>query len=209
MQAEFFFSEEQKAAIAVTIAEVESRTAGEVAIMVVDQSDTYPESRILAGILLGGIGATVVTDRWFADSLWTFLPLAIGLALFAGWSVKHLPAVKRFFIPKARLEHMVREQALQSFYEKGLYKTREASGVLFFISLFERRVWILADKGIYAKIPQQALQEHATAIAQGIKGGNAATALCHEIGRVGEILARHFPARPDDTNELSDEVMLA
>jgi len=209
MRAETFFSAEQNAAIAAAIAEVESRTAGEVAVMVMDQSDTYPESRILAGSLLGGVSATVITDRWFAGSLWTLLPLAIGLALFIGWGVGQLPAVQRLFIAKARLEHMVCEQAMQAFYDKGLYKTRDATGVLFFISLFERRVRLLADRGIYEKIPQQTLQEHAAAIALGIKQGNAASALCREIGRVGEILARHFPVRPDDTNELSNEVMLA
>lgn len=209
MRSEIFFNEEQKAAIAAAIAEVETRTVGEVAVMVVDQSDTYPESPMLAGILLGGLSATIITDRWLADSLWTFLPLAIGLALCLGWGVGQLPAVKRFFIPKARMEHMVREQALQAFYEKGLYKTRDATGVLFFISLFEHRVWLLADKGIYEKIPQQTLQEHAAAIAQGIRQGDTATALCHGIGRVGEILAMHFPVQPDDTNELSNGVMMA
>lgn len=208
MRAEIFFSAEQKAAIAAAIAEVETRTSGEVAVMVVDQSDTYPESLILAGILLGGLSATCIADRWFADSLWSFLPLATLLALLIGWGVGRLPAVKRFFITKTRLEHMVRKQAVQSFYEKGLYKTRDATGVLFFISLFERRVWVLADKGIYDKIPQSTLQEQASVIAQGIKQGNAASVLCHEISKVGEILTQHFPLRPDDTNELSNEVML-
>lgn len=208
MQAATFFNPAQNAAIAAAIAEVETSTSGEVAVMVVDQSDTYPESLVLAGILLGGLSATVVADLWFADSLWTFLPMATGFSLLIGWGVGQWPALKRFFITRARLEHMVREQAVQSFYEKGLYKTRDATGVLFFISLFEHRVWILADQGIYEKISRQTLQEHAVAIAHGIKHGAAASALCRAIGRVGEILSQHFPVRPDDTDELSNEVLL-
>jgi len=207
MKSETFFSEAENAEITQAIQKVELHTSGEVAVMVVDQSDSYPESRILAGIIIGGLLALAVTDLWLDDSLWIFLPLVATFSILIGWLIGYLPAVKRFFIPGARLEAMVREQAVQSFYKKGLYKTRDATGVLFFISLFEHRVWVLADKGIYEKISQEDLQEHATDIAAGIKDGRAAAALCEEIRRAGEVLAHHFPVREDDTNELSDQVM--
>ena len=209
MQAKTFFNPEQKTTITRTIAGVEARTSGELAVMVVDQSDTYPESRILCGILFGGILALVITDLWFSASLWTFLPLFISLALLIGWTVDSLPGVKRFFIPSTRRESMVREEAIQAFYKKGLHNTRDSSGVLFFISLFEHRVWVLADKGIYEKISQKTLQEYAADIASGIKKGQATEALCKAINKVGILLADHFPTRPDDTNELPYEVLLA
>ena len=176
--------------------------------MVVDQSDNYPEGRLLAGVLLGGLLALAVTDRWFADSLWIFLPLAAAFSLCIGGVMGHLPAIRRLFVHRARMQARVRERALQAFYQHGLYRTREGTGVLVFISLLERLVWILADQGIYAKISQDTLQEHANGIARGVKEGHAAEALCQEIGRVGEVLAQHFPARPDDVNELSDRVII-
>ena len=209
MSAETFFSEDQKAKISQSIKEVEAKTAGEVAVMVVEQSDTYPESRILAGVIIGGLLALGITDLLLDDSLWGFLPLAGILTLLISWLVGYLPAVRRFFVPGKRLEEMVQEQAVQGFYKKGLYKTKDATGVLFFISLFEHRVWVLADHGIYQKIPQETLQESAADIAKGIKTGQATEALCSEIRRVGEVLAHHFPVQDDDTNELSDEVLLA
>jgi len=207
MKSETFFSEAQNAEITRTIQEVELQTSGEVAVMVVDQSDSYPESRILAGMIVGGLLALAVTDLLLDDSLWGFLPLAATFALLIAWLVGYCPAVKRFFIPAARLEEMVREQAVQGFYKQGLYKTRDATGVLFFISLFEHRVWVLADQGIYEKITQESLQAHATDIASGIKDGRAAEALCEEIRRAGEMLSHHFPVRDDDSNELPDQVL--
>jgi putative membrane protein len=94
-----------------------------------------------------------------------------------------------------------------AFYEKGLYKTKQNTGVLFFLSLLERKVWVLADKGIYEKIEQETLNGFAQTVSQGIKEGRACDALCRAIEDAGTLLARHFPVTPGDTNELSDEVM--
>jgi putative membrane protein len=206
MKAENFFSTQDQAQIAEAVRQVELRTAGEVVVQVVDGSDTYPEGRILAGMVLGGLTALAVTDFWLADNLWLFVPLALGLTAFFGWLVGWLPTLHRFFVHPVRLEGQVAEQALVSFYERGLYKTRGATGVLFFISLFEHKVRVLADKGIYEEISHETLQEYADEVARSVKAGNTAEVLCREIERIGEILAHHFPVAADDTNELANEV---
>jgi putative membrane protein len=38
------------------------------------------------------------------------------------------------------------------FYQHNLHRTRDASGVLFLISIFEKKIHVLADSGIYTKI---------------------------------------------------------
>ncbi|MGV1098412.1 TPM domain-containing protein [Thiovibrio sp. JS02] len=207
MKAETFFNEKEKETIAATIAEVERKTAGEVAVMVVDQSDTYPEASLLAGLSLGGITALLVTDLFFADSLIAFLPLlAAGTILFA-LLAKACPALLRLFIPAGRMESRVGQRALLAFYEKGLYRTRDNTGVLFFLSLTEHKVWVLADKGIYEKISPETLLSFAAGIGAGIRRKQACPALCEAIRRSGDILARHFPVKPGDTNELANEII--
>lgn len=208
MKADLFFSKTEKEMIAETVAQVESTTSGEVAVMVVDRSDTYPEATILSGAIIGGFLALLITDQLLGDSLWSFVPLYAGLALLTGWGATLLPELRRYFIPAGRLENQVREEAIKAFYEKGLYKTRDKTGVLFFISIFEHRVWVLADEGIYTKITQDRLQEHALDIAKGIKSGKATEALLREIDNVGKLLTEHFPIKPDDVNELSNKVII-
>ncbi|HSH12815.1 MAG TPA: hypothetical protein VLA15_03675, partial [Desulfurivibrionaceae bacterium] len=61
MKAEEFFSAQDKERIAEAVRQVELRTSGEVAVVVVDESDTYPEGRLLAGGVLGGLLALAVT----------------------------------------------------------------------------------------------------------------------------------------------------
>lgn len=207
-RADTFFSIDEKERISAAIRAVEGTTAGEVAVMVVDESDSYPEGRILAGIVSGGLLALAIAEYFFSDSLWHFAILAAVTVPAFGWLAGVLTPLKRFFIADARLAEQVEKRALAAFYEKGLYKTRDATGVLFFISLLERRVWILADKGIYEKISQATLSEHAKVVAAAVKSGQAATVLCEQIKAVGQVLAEHFPIKADDTNELSDEVMI-
>jgi putative membrane protein len=208
MKAEHFFSDQEKQLIAETIGKIEKETAGEIAVMVVDGSDSYPESLLAGGLCLGLLLGLIVSDRFFKGSLWVFLPLWTILGFLCGWAMGSIPGLQRLFIFPRRREEMVQRCALRSFFEKGLYRTREQTGVLFFISLFERRVWILADKGIYAKIPQQTLQTYAADIAKGIKNGRSGEALCRQIEAVGAILTVHFPVRPDDINELPDTVIV-
>ena len=208
MKAETFFTDSENAAIGAAIKEVEKNTAGEIAVMVVDESDSYPESNILSGVIIGGLVSLVITELFFEDSLTVFMIFFAGLSLVTGWITNYFPALKRIFIPKNRSEELVREQAVQSFYEKGLHKTRDATGVFFFVSLFEHKVWILADTGIYSRISQQELQVYANDMAKGIRQGNAAEILCREIGNLGEVLAQHFPAKHDDENEISNQVII-
>lgn len=206
LNSETFFTEAEKQRIAATITGVEKTTSGEVATMVVAASDTYPEATLLAGITIGGLSALLITDLFLGDSLGYFVPLMVASAIAVTNLSKIFPPLLRLFIPESRLETRVAERALRAFYEKKLHTTRDNTGVLFFISLLERKVWILADSGIYQKISQETLLTHAKDIAYGIKQGQACNALCRQIEAVGVILARHFPIKHDDTNELSNQV---
>lgn len=205
--AETFFTEAENQQIAATISGVEKKTSGEVAAMVVAASDTYPEASLLAGLTIGGLAALIITDLFLGDSLGYFLPLLACGATLVGSLAKISPPLLRLFIPGSRLEARVAERAVRAFYEKKLHTTRDNTGVLFFISLLEHKVWILADSGIYQKISQDALMAHANEIASGIKQGRACNALCRQIEAVGVILAQHFPIKADDTNELSNQVL--
>jgi putative membrane protein len=115
--------------------------------------------------------------------------------------------LKAAFIGLRRKEHAVRLRALRAFYEKGLYKTKKNTGVLFFISLMERKVRILADSGIHEKIGQETLDKFAGHVSRGIREGRGCDALCESIQEAGDLLARYFPVTRDDTDELCNDVM--
>jgi putative membrane protein len=207
IKAEKFFKREELERITKTIHEVESHTIGEVAVMVVDSSDHYIEAEILGGIFLASLLSLVMTTLNFHSSIWVYISLSFMLFFPSKYLFDKIPVLKTAFMGVKRKETAVMQRAERAFYEKGLYKTKKNTGVLFFLSLLERKVWILADKGIYEKINQETLNKFAKSVSQGIRDGRACDALCEAIRELGELLSNHFPVTPDDTDELSDEVM--
>jgi len=207
VKAEKFFSGEERERIKKTVQDVETRTIGEVAVMVVDSSDQYIEAEVMGGVFLSSFISLILTMAFFHSSLWWFILLSFVLHFPARYVFQKVPHLKTAFIGMKRKEHAVMQRAERAFYEKGLYKTRENSGVLFFLSLLERKVWVLADVGIYKKIDQETLNSFANIVSQGIRERRACDALCRAIKESGEVLASHFPIKPGDTDELPDEVM--
>jgi putative membrane protein len=206
-KAEAFFTEAEKARIAGSTREVELKTIGEVAVMVVESSDRYIDAEVIGGISLGSIIALILTEFFFHASLWFYIPLSFLFFFPSKYFFQKVPVMKTAFIGLKRKEITVMQRAIRAFYEKGLYKTKKNTGVFFFLSLFERKVWVLADTGINEKIDQATLNRFADIVSQGIKEGKACEALCTAIREAGELLEKHFPITPGDIDELPDDVM--
>ena len=207
MKAESFFTPGEKERIEQTTKKVESQTIGEVVVMVVDQGDRYREAEILGGVLLSSLLALLLTILFFHGSLWSFVPISL-LSFFIFYGlVTRISWLKRGFISRKRTEEAVQKRALLAFYEKGLYKTRLNTGVLFFLALLERKVWVLADRGIYEKIQQDKLNHFALKVSQGIRQDKACESLCQAIQEMGDLLARHFPIVANDVDELPNGVL--
>jgi putative membrane protein len=206
-KAKAFFTEAERQKIEEAIRSVECCTIGEIAVVVTDSSDYYREAEVLGAIFFSCFASLLLTVSYFHASLWSFIPFGILFFFPFRILISRVPALKRPLVGMKRKEEAVRQGALRAFYERGLYRTRKNTGVLFFLSLFEHKVWVLADKGIYEKIDQETLNGFARAVSMGIKRGSGCDALCSAIKDAGEVLAKHFPLTPGDTNELADEVM--
>lgn len=96
--------------------------------------------------------------------------------------------------------------ALAEFYNLGMDKTRDKTGILLFILLKERKFQIVADEGINSKVDQKTWDKIASRLSDHFKKGNYVEGIVNTIGDMGKILSKHFPKKPDDWNELSNEV---
>jgi putative membrane protein len=206
-KAEKFFTAEEKERLKAITQEVESRTIGEIVVMVVDRSDHYIDAEVLGGALLGSLLSLILTLLFFHSSIWSYVPLSFLFFFPCRFLFQKVDGLKKLFIGVRRKEEAVRLRAERAFFERGLYKTKRNTGVLFFLSLLERKVWILADKGIYEKMEQETLNRFANEVSRGIREGRACDALSKAIQEIGVVLSRHFPITSDDTDELPDEVM--
>jgi putative membrane protein len=206
-KADKFFTAEEKERLKATVHEVESKTIGEIVVMVVDHSDHYIEAEVLGGILLGSLLSLIATLLYFHSSIWSYVPLSFLFFFPCRFLFQRVDILKRLFIGIRKKEEAVRLRAERAFFERGLYKTKKNTGVLFFLSLLERKVWVLADKGIYEKMNQDTLNRFANEVSRGIKENQACEALSKAIQEIEVLLSQHFPITPDDTDELPNDVM--
>jgi putative membrane protein len=216
--AKHFFSDSDRERIRRAVEDAESDTSGEIATMVVDQSDRYLEAEVLGGVLVAALIALALSlplhyaAAWshlpMDMSIWSYIPIVVVLYFPARLLFVRFPRFKHPFINKKRLVVTVQERAVRAFYERGLYRTRDENGILIFISLFERKVWILGDRGVNQRISRESWQALAGEVSTGIGAGQGCASLCEVIGKCGRTLAEHFPRKADDTNELTDELIM-
>lgn len=102
----------------------------------------------------------------------------------------------------------IRQLAEKEFYKLNMHKTRDKTGILLYLLLGERKFYILADEGINSKVGQATWDKLRDEIQALFISGNFSNGIIHGIERVGNILSQHFPIKPDDTNELSNEIVL-
>jgi uncharacterized membrane protein len=98
-----------------------------------------------------------------------------------------------------------RQRARQVFAQLGVWDTEENSGVLIYVQLVDRRIEIVADRGIAAKVAQAEWDAICRAMERAFKQNRFEAGALEAIQAVTGILARHFPAGAVNPNELPDK----
>ena len=208
-----FLTEAEQQEIRTSVAAAEATTAGEIVCMIVSSSYHYPMADVLGATALGlplALLATHYLGAWLwigTGNMWLFLGLFTLLFAFFHRIMDYVPGLKRRFISRHEIDVEVEEAAITAFFRHGLYRTRDANGVLLFISVFERKVWLLADKGIHAKVPQAEWDALVAQVSGGIGRGERSRAICDAVEAIAGLLQAHFPIKPDDTNGLRDLIV--
>jgi putative membrane protein len=159
------------------------------------------------GALLGALAAGLMHflgGFWGGSGVWWItLPAVVGSSL--GWLAASAASIGRWLVPEDQIERAVQLRAEAAFLEEEIFNTRDRTGILVFLALFEHRAVILADEGIHRAVPQHEWQALVDALVEGIRSGRGVEALCEVIGRAGALLDRfEVERRPDDADELSN-----
>jgi putative membrane protein len=201
------FSETEKEKISTLVKNAELETSGEIAVMVVDASDSYREAEFLGAVLLSALIALILAVALHQVTIWSYVPAVIIFWFPALYIMRLIPRFKLTLAGRNRLEEAVRERAIRAFFEKKLYRTREETGVLILISTLEHKVWILGDRGINERVNPQLWQELSGELAGKIRVNQSFEGVCTVIVKMSRVLKEHFPPAANDINELPDEVI--
>lgn len=206
------FTDADRDRIEQAVRSAEERTSGEIVPVVVARSDDYPVAVRRAGLIGLAVGAVLYevlrftwtgwAPAWITNDASLFAFMLIGGGLF--WlSAARLPSFKRMLIGRDAIDRAVHSRAVHAFVEEEVFATRDRTGILLLVSLFEHRVEVFGDSGINAVVTEDDWGDVIDDVIDGIRKGDAPGGLVRGIERCGELLERMgVEARMDDEDEL-------
>ena len=218
-----FFTEEQKRRIERAVADAESKTSVEIVPVVATASGRYDRPEDIVGIWVAAICMAVVwhflpkdsTDPGAWGFTWTAwrLPILIavmvlgfiGGAVLAGW----VGWLRRLFTPRREQLEEVSSRAHAVFFDNRVHQTKGGTGLLLYLSLFERTASVVADDKVIKKLGQAAIEKLCHELTKRLRAEkDPAEALASVIAEAGQLLGEALPAQDENPNELSDSLIL-
>lgn len=97
-----------------------------------------------------------------------------------------------------------RGRALEVFGRLRVWDTQHNCGVLIYLLLADRRIEIVADRGIHDKVGSAAWEAICGEMQREFARGEFERGVMIGVRAIGDLLAAHFPAQADKPNELPD-----
>ncbi|TRZ91018.1 MAG: hypothetical protein D4R84_15205 [Rhodocyclaceae bacterium] len=101
-----------------------------------------------------------------------------------------------------------RARAVELFSTLRIWDTEENSGILIYVQLVDRKVEILADRGIAARVAQAEWDAICRAMEASFRRQEWRGGVLQAVTRAGDLLASHFPAGENNPNELPDQPLI-
>jgi len=189
--------------IGAAIGEIEAKTSAEVVVAVRGRSGTYRHADYLFGSIIALAGLLfVLFSPWNFHTYWIPFDL-IALFLAGAFVSSRSDTVRRLLTTSAFRAKAARAGAAAMFYEAGIANTSAENGLLIYLSLLERHMEVIADRGVLKAIP--ALKwNHAVFELKAVALAADPARLIAAMREVGELLGEHMPASGENPNELPD-----
>ena len=215
------FSDEQRRQVDAAVGHAESKTSAELVPVVATASGRYDRAEDIVGLwfaILVAIATSILlplrtseAGSWGGIPLfWQIMVFIVGMlvAFIVGAAIaSHIGWLRRLFAPRNEMRDDVAARAREVFFDKRIHGTSRRTGVLFYVSLFERMASVIADQQVIDKLGQPALDELCIELTSALHQGQPADALCDVLASAGNRLADVFPRASEDHNELSDALV--
>lgn len=212
--------------VADSIRAAETRTDGEISVVVAPESDSYADAVLHWSLLFALLplalfatfpsllhGATALLhDPWSDDApplrlLALLMLFATVIAFLLAWAILRLPRLRVAVTPDATRTRRCRRRAIMLFQVGTERRTASRTGVLLYLSLAEHHAEIVADESIQSRISGEEWGEAMVALLEGIRARTPGLGIAAAVTRIGDVLAQHFPYTGTDPNEMPDRLI--
>lgn len=189
--------------LAQAVRDIEKDTDAELVIVVRGRSGTYRHADYLCGAIVALFGLIFVLFSPFEFHTY-WVPVDVLLVFIAAAYVcSRSEFLRRTLTTKKFRAQAARTGAAAMFYEAGIANTSAENGLLIYLSLLERRLEVIADRGILKAVP--ALQwNNAVFELKRIGRKPDPEGLVKSLRSLGSLLTEYLPATGENPNELPD-----
>ena len=189
--------------LAQAIRDIEKDSDAEIVIAVRGRSGSYRHADYLCGAIVALLGLIFVLFSPFEfHTYWVPIDV-IGLFIVGAFVSSRTDWVRRALTSKDFRAKAARTGAAAMFYEAGIANTSAENGLLIYLSLLERRLEVIADRGILKAVPALKWNNSVFELKR-IGRRPQPESLVKAVRELGRLLAEHMPATGENPNELPD-----
>ena len=197
------FDQAASDALARAVRDIEKDTDAEIVIVVRGRSGIYRHADYLCGAIVALIGLIFVLLSPFEFHTY-WVPIDVILLFVAGaFLSSRSDLLRRLLTAKNFRAQAARNGAAAMFYEAGIANTHAENGLLIYLSLLERRLEVIADRGILKAVPPLKWNHSVFELKQ-IAQNPDSEKLVKAVRDLGGVLAEHMPPTGENPNELAD-----
>ncbi|MFI4986384.1 MAG: TPM domain-containing protein [Alphaproteobacteria bacterium] len=185
---------EERERIRLAVADAERRTSAHFALVIVPASERYALFPVvwaaLGALSATGVLALLRPTLTIGEGFLVNAALFIVLALVLDWW-----PVRLRIVPSAIKREHARQLAHREFATRIVGSAEHRNGVLFFVSLGERYVEVLADRAIHDRVAPDTWEELVTRFVAAVKADRLADGFIAAVEACAATLEKHYPRR--------------
>ena len=200
-----YINETDKQAISNSIELLESKSSAELVAVVTKKSATYKYASSVISIL---IVCFISLISLYFDILPIFLiQLQILSFLLLHFIFHKFDNLVLFLLPSFYKKDMARKYAHTQFENLRLNRTKTEHALMFFVSIDEKYVEIIANEKISKEVSNDYWQVIVDEFTENVKNGDLSGGYLKAIDTCSTFLIKEFPIQNDDINELPNDVI--
>jgi putative membrane protein len=189
--------------LAQAVRDIEKNSDAEIVIVVRGRSGTYRHADYLCGAIAAFAGLIFVLFSPFEfHTYWVPIDVA-ALGVLGAFVSSRSDLLRRTLTSRDFRAKAARTGAAAMFYEAGIANTSAENGLLIYLSLLERRLEVIADRGILKAVPALKWNNSVFELKR-IGRSPEPEALLKALQDLGSLLVEHMPATGENPNELPD-----
>lgn len=197
------FDDSAREALTACVRDIEKTTDAEVVLVVRARSGPYRHADYLFGAFLAFVGLVfLLFSPVDFHPNWVLIDAAL-LFLLGTFVSSRSNALRRLLTRNHARKAAVRTHAAAMFYEAGIANTDSETGILIYLSLLERRLEVIADRGVLKALPALQWNEQLFELHE-LGRRPDPDVLIEVLKKLGTLLATHLPATGKNPNELAD-----